>query len=66
MNLFGNINNYKVFDWTKSVSFVWSYQDTFTGGKGYKIWIGLPKPVDFIGLNIYIEVAYRVDVDVRA
>ena len=66
LNFFGNPNTYKVFDFTKSVSFTWSYSDSWSGSKGFKIWIGLPKPVDFIGLNIYISVDYLVNLNVKA
>ena len=65
-NFLGFSKTVKVFDFTKSVSFTWKYSDVFTGSKGFKIWVGLPKPVDFIGFKFYINVKYRVDLDVEA
>ena len=51
---FGQTKTVKVFDFTKSVSFAWSYTKTFQNTWGAKIWIGFPKPLKFIGLNLII------------
>lgn len=39
---------------------------TYTGGWAFKIWIGLPKPVQSIGFNFYINVGYKIRLSLNA
>ena len=57
----GTQRTVKVFDFTKSVSFAWSHSETYSGNWGKSIWIGLPKPVKFIGITLTVELYYRID-----
>ena len=60
---FGQQKSVKVFDFTKSVSFAWSHDDDFNGNWGANIWIGLPKPLAWIGLSLKIELSYFIDLN---
>lgn len=51
---FGQSKSIKIFDITKSVTFTWSHTKTFKDNWATKIWIGLPKTINFIGITLNI------------
>lgn len=60
---FGQSKSVKVFEFLKSVSFTWSKSYGKSGSWGASIWIGLPKPINFIGLTLQIGLKYNLNLD---
>ena len=63
VSYFGQQRSIEVFNIIKSVSFTWSHDENFSGNWGANIWIGLPKPLKWIGISLRIDLHYSVDLD---
>lgn len=62
--LFGNTKSISIFNFRKSIKFSWTWTNTYTGTWNFNVWIGLPAPVNFIGLNFKFDVKYIIVVGI--
>jgi hypothetical protein len=65
-NVFGKTKTIYLFSWTKSVIYTWNYYKSYPGQWDFKLWIGLPKPVNFIGLSFKIKLSYNLILQAEA
>jgi hypothetical protein len=59
--LFGKTNSVTIFNFVKTVSSSWSQSKRFQGNWGSSIYIPLPPPVSFLGLNFAFNVGFVID-----
>jgi hypothetical protein len=64
--IFNKNKQITVFDYTKSVWSGWSYYNRLAGSWAFNIYIPLPPPVSFIGINFYISIGYFIDLNLYA
>lgn len=64
--LFGKSKTLSLFNFRKSVSFNWSWNKQYKGDWGFNVWIGLPKPVNFIGISFSFKVSYVINLSLNA
>ncbi len=62
--LFGKVKSITIFKFKKSVVFSWSWSNQYKGNWGFNVWVGLPSPFNFIGLNFSFNVSYVIDISI--
>jgi len=63
-DLFSKSKQITIFNFVKSVTYAWSYTTQFKGSWGFSIYIPLPPPVSFLGINFAFNVGYVIDLSV--
>jgi len=61
--LFGSSKSITLFDYTRIVGYNWNLNKSFSGIWGFTLYVPLPPPVSFIGLNFGISANYSIDVN---
>lgn len=62
--LFGNTKSVTIFNFQKSVFINWSWDKQYNGNWGFSVWVGLPSPVNFIGITFNFNVAYAIGIHI--
>ena len=65
-DLFGNSKSVTLFNYIKSVGFTWSQNYHYQGKWGFSVYIPLPPPVSFLGLNFVFDISYVIDINLSA
>lgn len=65
-DLFGNSRSINIFSYTKDVTLSWSKAYDLNGSWSFSIYIPLPPPVSFLGINFSFGVNYKIHVDIYA
>lgn len=65
-DLFGNSKSVTIFNFIKSVSFAWNQNYQYKGKWGFTVYIPLPPPVSFLGINFAFEISYVIDINLSA
>ena len=66
LEFFGKTKDIVVFSRQQNVNFNWSYSHTFSGTWSFNIYIPLPPPVSFIGINFGFSVGYSIPISLSA
>jgi hypothetical protein len=64
--LFGNSKSITVFNFKQSITLAWNWSQSYSGNWGFTVWLGLPSPVNFLGINFSFNVNYNIAVTVTA
>lgn len=62
--MFGNSKSVAIFNFKKSIKYAWNWSKTYSGNWGFSVWIGLPSPVNFIGITFNFNVKYVINVNI--
>ena len=62
LEFFGKTKDIVVFSRQQNVNFSWCYSHTFSGTWSFNIYIPLPPPVSFIGINFGFSVGYSIPI----
>ncbi len=65
-DLFSKSKQITIFNFVKSVSYAWSYSTSFSGNWGFSIYIPLPPPVSFLGINFAFNIGYSISLSVSS
>jgi hypothetical protein len=65
-DLFGKTKSVTLFNYIKSVNFAWSQNYHYQGKWGFSVYIPLPPPVSFLGLNFVFDISYVIDINLSA
>jgi hypothetical protein len=66
LNFFGSQKNIVVFNRSQNVNFNWSFSNTITGNWSFNIFIPLPPPVSFLGINFGFAVSYSIPINLSS
>jgi len=66
LDFFGKKKDIVIFNRQQNVNFNWSYSHTFSGAWSFNIYIPLPPPVSFIGINFGFSVGYSIPINLSA
>lgn len=61
--LFGNFKSVTIFNFRKSIRYSWAWNNKYSGNWGFSVWLGLPSPVNFIGMTFNFNVKYIIYVN---
>jgi hypothetical protein len=64
--LFSKTKTITIFNFIKSVTYNWNYGKQFKGNWGFSVYIPLPPPVSFIGINFSFSVGYVIDLSLSS
>jgi hypothetical protein len=64
--LFSKTKTITIFNFVKSVGYNWSYSKQFKGNWGFSVYIPLPPPVSFIGINFSFNIGYVIDLNLNS
>lgn len=62
--LFGNQKSVEIFNYVKAIAFNWSKSYDLGGSWSFSIYIPLPPPVSFLGINFSFGVSFGIHVDI--
>lgn len=65
-SLFGATKSVEIFNYIKSVNLAWSKNYSISGSYGASIYIPLPPPVSFLGINFSFTVSFSLSVTIYA
>ena len=65
-NFFGKTKDIEVFKRSQNVNFNWTFNKTFSGSWSFNIYVPLPPPVSFLGINFAFSASYTIDVKLTA
>jgi hypothetical protein len=65
-DLFSKSKQITIFNFVKSVNYAWSYSTSFSGNWGFSIYIPLPPPVSFLGINFAFNIGYSISLSVSS
>lgn len=65
-SLFGQTKIVTIFNFKKSVVFSWNWIKQYNGQWSFNLWIGLPSPVNFIGISLKFKINYVIDLQLNA
>ena len=62
-SLFGNQKDVEIFNYLKDIAYNWSKSYDLGGSWSFSIYIPLPPPVSFLGINFSFGVSFSIHVD---
>jgi hypothetical protein len=65
-NFFGKTKDIVVFSRSQNVNFNWSYSNTISGTWSFNIYVPLPPPVSFMGINFGFSASYSIPIQLGA